>query len=234
MRLRTRLMPQGYDQLVYRSRLAFHWRAEDLAVNPLTGQGATFARLSTTTGLDRHGTVFTVGWGHPAWAIVDGRTHMRLNYGAIREDWRAPMSLRPTHGMVGYLDLVDRDTAGDAVLHLGAGTTDTASVTVRQAAGGAWEVAVRHNGGLAVATATPTSTSGQRVRLYWVLTPTGSLQLQTRIGDGEWIAGDEVTGLSLPAAYAAPELRIGHITLGGSGKIDLRAVKLAIYRDGVE
>jgi hypothetical protein len=231
MRLRARPTPQWYDQddLGIRSQLELHWRAQDLGVRPLTGQQLlAFARDSTSTGLDHAGNAYTAPPGYATWAIVDGRCHIRLNYGSSREDWRYSWHLPPSVGMIGYVELIDRGTAGDAVLHAGAGTTDTSSLTLRKAAGGAWELAIRTAGGLSVSTA-GSSTTGDRVRLYWVLTPDGQMQLSRATGDGEMAAGTEVTGLTLPAAWEEPEIRMGHMTLAGSGRIDLRTVKLAAW-----
>lgn len=232
MSVRTRAVPQTFDQTVIRSRLAYHWRAEDLALQALTRQALTFSRASTSTGLDRAGTSYTAGHHQPAWAIVDGRAFHRVGFGGTAETWQYAWDLAPGAGMVGYIDLVDRGMVDGWPLHIGAGSTGTSSLTVRQVTGGAWELALRHGAGLAVATASPTTTAGDRVGLFWTLTPAGAMQLRVATGwtgdqpaAGDYTTGTEVDGFTLPATWAEPDLR-----LGVSGQADIRRVKLAIYR----
>lgn len=224
----TILTPQRFDQLSRRSRHAFHWRASELSLVPLTNQSVVFARDSTAPGVGSDGAATVAPHNEPAWAIVDGLACLRLNHGGEREDYRCGFRLRPALGQIGYVELIDRGTAGDAVLHIGGGSTDDPSLTIRQTGGGAWEAAIRTAGGLDVSTA-GSSASGDRVRLYWVLTPDGQMQLSRAVGDGDFAAGSEVTDLTLPTAWEEPEIRMGYLTLGGSGRIDLRAVKIAAW-----
>lgn len=234
MSVRGRALPQPFDQLVIRSRMAFHWRAEDLALQALTRQTLTFSRASTSTGLDRNGVAYTAGRHQTAWAIVDGRAYHRTGFGGTAETWRYSLDLRSGEGMVAYAELIDRGMGDEWLLHIGGGSTDDPSLTVRRTAGGAWELLVRHTGGLATATAPTTSTTGDRVAVFWVLTPDGAMQLRVaknwdgdRPEDGDFAAGTEITGMTLPAAWEEPEIRL---VPGGSA--DVRTAKLTAYRPG--
>lgn len=69
----TALAPLGYSLTSRRSRLAFHWRAADLSLDPITDQAETFAR-ATASGLvpDRVGRlVASRVHSAPVWEMAD-------------------------------------------------------------------------------------------------------------------------------------------------------------------
>jgi len=194
------------------------WLGRDLVVDAHTGQAATFTRAATAAPTDSFSTARTVVHSQPAWQtnVTHGRTGLLLG-ASTRIAWDVPVLPQAMSGLVEFVENGTLGTASAGIFSLSNDAVSGARLFIDSSG---TQYRVTHHNGTSGVTATMTGTaptSGQRVRLRWALSATGTVQIWQSI-NGAAETGPAASGtLSLAAAWGGTTFRLNAVGSSNHG-----------------
>lgn len=187
-----------------------------LSLNALSGQTGVLTQGGTVSVTDTLGSTVSVNFIQPPWSYVSGQlvTGLLLGTATKRLEW--PFRVVP-QSMCGMIDFVEN--GGLAVASGGVWSNGSATARLWLDSSGA-QYRMNYSDGTTTRTCTMTGTaptSGQRVRLRWILTSSGTIQLGQSINGGAETLPAASAATALPAAWTANTAYLNSVGVGNYG-----------------
>jgi hypothetical protein len=187
-----------------------------LSIDALSGQAGVLTQAATVTVTDIPGNTVAVNNKQPPWSYVSGQlvTGLLLGTGTKRLEW--PFRVVP-QAMCGMIDFVEN--GGLAVVSGGVWSNGSATARLWLDSSGT-QYRMNYSDGTTTRTCTMTGTApttGQRVRLRWILSATGTIQLGQSINGGAETLPAASAATTLPAAWTAALAYLNSVGAGNYG-----------------
>lgn len=203
------------------NRLGRHplvWIARELSLSALGGQVGTHTRAATATPTDSYAATRTVVHSQPAWSYVSGQLVTGLLLGTNANlAFALPILPQAMGGMIDFVENGGLGTASGGVWYLGNDGATGARVYVDSTG---TQYRVTYTDGTTTRTSTMTGTApttGQRVRLRWELTASGTIQIWQSINGAAETTPGASAATTLPAAWAGTTMRLNSVGTANQG-----------------
>lgn len=187
-----------------------------LSIDALSGQAGTLTQAGTVSTTDVSGSTVSVNHTQPPWSYVSGQTVTGLLLGTGTNKLAWPFTVIP-QVMCGMIDFVENGGLGTA----SGGVWSNGSATARlwlDSSGTQYRM--NYSDGATTRTATMTGTAptnGQRVRLRWTLSASGTIAIAQSINGAAETGPAASAATALPAAWTAATAYLNSVGVGNYG-----------------
>lgn len=192
---------------------------EGLSVDALSGQAGTLTQAGAVTVTDSAGGTVGVNNASPPWSSNVGQAVIGLLLGTATKVLAWPLNIVPQAccGMIDFVENGGLAIASAGVWYLG---NDAATGARLWLDSSSTQYRMNYTDGATTRTCTMTGTaptSGQRVRLRWVLSATGTIQLNQSINGAAETSPAASAATALPASWAGTTCRINSVGTANYG-----------------